>query len=484
MDIIKTLQTYWPYVLPLIGLSVLTATALHILLKKRDTRAATGWLGLVWFAPLIGVCLYWLFGVNRIRRHARTLFSEKEIFQLPENQKAVTRFVDEQLEGSQANLSMLFRLTENVTRRPMMPGNQINPLENGDEAYPLMLSAIRRANTSITFCSYIFDRDSWGDKFQRALIEAKGRDVETRVLIDGVGARYSFPPITWKLRRNGIPTACFMQSLIPWRFRYLNLRNHRKILVVDGNIGFTGGMNIREGCFLSENPSHPIQDLHFHVKGPVVAQLQSAFAEDWVFTTGERLNDEKWFPELFPVGDGSARGITDGPDEDFDKLRMTILGAVTCARKSIKIVTPYFLPDNELVSGLCVAALRGVDVEIMLPVKSNLRMVKWASDAGLEELIAAGCNIFYTKAPFDHSKVMLVDNLWTLIGSANWDSRSMALNFEFNLECYDSELAEKIGKIVAEKKCRSVALTGGGLAAQKTFVRLRNNFFRLFSPYL
>jgi cardiolipin synthase len=181
---------------------------------------------------------------------------------------------------------------------------------------------------------------------------------------------------------------------------------------------------------------------------------------------------------------GVARGISDGPDEDFDKLRMVILGAITSAKSSIKIASPYFLPDGELIAALRIAALRGVDVKILLPGTSNLRMVKWASDACLEELLKEGCRIYLSQPPFDHSKLMVVDDTWVLLGSANWDSRSLALNFEFNIECYDVELAKAVSAVQQEKVDKARELTLQTVRSKKLIIKLRNNFFRLFSPYL
>jgi len=462
------------------------ATAVHILYRKKDTRAAAGWLGLVWFAPVLGVCLYWLFGVNRITRKARLRFADKQTVSLPEKEAAVTPvFIEQRFGGNGKNsLVQLSRMTEKLTRQPLMRGNRIIPFINGDEAYPQMLASIENASHSIALCSYIFDNDAAGKLFRTALHEARSRGVEVKVLVDSVGARYSFPPVTWSLRREGLDAAEFMRTLLPWRFQYFNLRNHRKILVIDGTIGFTGGMNIRAGNCLETNPTHPVQDLHFQLEGPVVAELQRAFAEDWTFTTGEILSGEKWFPHLRQVGEGVARGISDGPDEDFDKLRMVILASLAAAQSSIRIITPYFLPDAELVTALSIAALRGVEVEILLPASSNLRMVKWASKAGLEELLQKGCRIFMTPPPFDHSKVMVVDNSWVLLGSANWDSRSLALNFEFNVECYDLQLAAAVANILREKGDAAQELYLEDVLAENIVVKLRNRFFRLFSPYL
>jgi cardiolipin synthase len=476
----------WPYLVTLATIAAILATAVHILYYKRNTRAAAGWLGLVWFAPILGVCLYWIFGVNRIQRRAKLRFADKQSMSLPEMGAAVSSPFIGHICGDMEKSGMvqLSRMTDKLARQPLMQGNRITPLVNGDQAFPRMLSNIEKAQHAVALCSYIFDNDSWGKRFQKALSDARQRGVEVRILIDGVGSRYTFPPITWGMRRAGLNAAEFMKTLLPWRFQYFNLRNHRKILVIDGRIGFTGGINIREGNFLGDNPSHPIQDLHFQIEGPVVAELQRAFAEDWTFTTQEVLKGENWYPHLEPQGEGVARGISDGPDEDFDKLRMVILAALATAQTSIRIITPYFLPDPDLVSALRIAALRGVRIDILLPASSNLRMVKWASDAGLEELLREGCRIFLTASPFDHSKIMVVDQYWVLLGSANWDSRSLALNFEFNVECYDSHLAQAMEVIFQVKKATARELSLQEIISKNLILKLRNRFFRLFSPYL
>jgi cardiolipin synthase len=486
MNITEMFNTTWPYLVTLITFCIILATAIHILLQKRNTRAAAGWLGLVWFAPVLGVFLYWMFGVNRIKRRAKLRLADKQTVPLPDREAAVSPSFIEQMCGSMEKngLMQLSRMTERLTRQPLIQGSKVTPLVNGDQAFPRMLSCIAEAQHSISFCSYIFDNDSWGTRFKAALRDAKQRGVVVKILIDGVGARYSFPPISRSLRKEGLDAAEFMRTILPWHFQYFNLRNHRKILVIDGRVGFTGGMNIRDGNCLADKPPHPVQDLHFFIEGPVVAELQRSFAEDWAFTTREILEGEKWYPHLDPQGRGVARGISDGPDEDFDKLRMVILAALASAQTSIRIVTPYFLPDVELVSALRIAALRGLEVEILLPASSNLRMVKWASDAGLEELLRQGCRIFMSQPPFDHTKIMVVDHSWVLLGSANWDSRSLALNFEFNMEFYDFQLAEKVETIIQEKKSTARELTLEEVLSRNIFMKLRNRFFRLFSPYL
>lgn len=216
----------------------------------------------------------------------------------------------------------------------------------------------------------------------------------------------------------------------------------------------------------------------------MVAQLQSVFADDWAFCTGELLQGQPWFPTIEPEGPVLARGIPDGPDDDFETLRLTLLGAIACARSSVLVVTPYFLPDASLIAALNVAALRGVKVDIVLPAESDLAMVKWASTALLWQVLERGCRVWHSPPPFDHTKLMLVDEFWTLLGSANWDPRSLRLNFEFNVECYDRELATSLTVLVRSKIQQSRRLSLADMSGRSLPIRLRDGVARLFSPYL
>ncbi|MGH7971958.1 MAG: phospholipase D-like domain-containing protein, partial [Limisphaerales bacterium] len=245
-----------------------------------------------------------------------------------------------------------------------------------------------------------------------------------------------------------------------------------------------GGINIRAGHCLERHPPRPVQDIHFRIRGPVVAQLQEAFADDWLFTTGEALRGDIWFPKLVPSGPVLARGVTDGPDEDFEKLRWTLLGALSIARESVQIITPYFLPDPAVVSALNLAAMRGVRVDIVLPAKSNLPFVLWASQAMWWQVLEHGCRIWLTPPPFDHSKLMLVDGCWSLVGSANWDARSLRLNFEFNVECYDVGLATCLGKLFETKLRAARAVTMADADIRSLPIRLRDGVAHLLTPYL
>jgi len=479
MDWLDTIAQFWPHLAT--GFDILAAllASSHALLHKRDTRAATIWIGVIWGLPLLGPLLYLALGVNRIRRHALELGVHKTFSRpaIPEN------LGESEPEGA-AHLKHLARVVNSVALRPLTAGNQIQPLVNGDQAFPAMLALIEAAGKSVSLCTYIFDNDASGQQFADALGRAVRRGVAVRVLIDAAGARYSWPSIVHTLRRQGVTTARFLPSLAPWRVATINLRNHRKLLIIDGQTAFTGGMNIRHGNVLADHPKHPVQDLHFSLSGPAVTQLQEAFANDWAFTTNEVLDGDRWFPQIPETGTVIARVITDGPDADFENARWTLLAALAEAQTSVKILTPYFLPDNALITALNLAALRGVRVDIILPAKNNLPFVQWASQALWWQALERGGHLWLTPPPFDHSKLMIVDDHWVLFGSANWDARSLRLNFELNVECYGRDFAQQMGKIIAAKIASAREVSRAEIDGRTLPVKLRDALARLFSPYL
>jgi cardiolipin synthase len=474
------LADFWPYLAATFDLFAALFASVHVLLHKRDTRAATLWIAFVWMLPVMGALLYLILGVNRIRRRAAQLGVHNTINRtIPEN-LGETKALEAE------HLRHLARVVSRVVAKPLLGGNAIRPLVNGDAAFPAMLAAIESATKSVSLCTYIFDNDPSGHEFVAALERAMQRGVEVRVLIDAAGTRYSWPPITRKLRRARLRHARFLPAslLTPWRVATINLRNHRKLLIIDGTTAFTGGMNIRHGNVLADRPKSPVQDLSFRVEGPLVTELQEAFANDWAFATREILVGESWFPELQDMGEVVARVIMDGPDADFEKLRQTLLAALAEAQSSVKILTPYFLPDPTLISAITLASLRGVVVDIILPAKNNLPFVHWASRAQWWQIMEHGCHVWLTPPPFDHSKLMIVDGHWVLLGSANWDARSLRLNFELNVECYGREFAREMERVVAQKLINAREVTLAEVEGRSLPQKLLDAAARLLSPYL
>ena len=457
-----------------IHVAVAVAVTVHVLLHKRDTGAATAWIGLGWLAPIVGGLLYAVFGINRVRRRARRLVDRR--LGGPRRDGAEPRDWD-------SHLASLERAGSRITGRPTLAGNAIAIFENGDRAYPAMLDAIDAAERTVALSCYIFRNDQAGRQFVEACARAVGRGVEVRVLLDGIGSGYVASAASRALRRHGVTTGRFMHSFLPWRMPFLNLRTHKKILVVDGASGFTGGMNIAQQNVLAASPRHPVRDIHFAVHGPVVAQLADAFARDWTFATGEELDSKLWIVPVRAVeGQAHARVVTSGPDNDIEKIEFLILQAIACARSRIRVLTPYFLPEDRLVTALGLAANRGIQVDVVIPERSNQRLVDWATRPNLAPLLPEGVRIWRNKPPFEHSKLMVVDGLWCMIGSANWDMRSLRLNFELNLEVYDAALAERLESIICDRM--SSRIDRAESERRRLPVRLGEAATRLLLPYL
>jgi cardiolipin synthase len=465
-----------PYIaiaLSIMHFALAAGVTLHVLAHNRNPGSAVSWIGLAWLSPVVGSVLYLFLGINRVRRRARTVAAAVSDPAVVESSRAPP--------GCE-HLAGLELAARRISRRNIQPGNAIAMLANGDAAYPQMIAAIEGATASVALSSYIFRADEAGHDFIKALTAAHRRGVVVRVLIDGYGGGYLRSVTYRKLRHAGIAVDRFMHSVLPWRMPFLNLRSHRKILCVDGRIAFTGGLNIGAENVLARHPRHPVLDTHFRFDGPVVAQLCEAFAGQWYFTTGETLAGPAWFPGTEPIGDSLARAVTSGPDQDLEKIELLVLEAIGCARSSIQIMTPYFLPDDRIITALALAAMRNVEVDIVLPEHSNHPTVDWAMRAHIGPLLAAGCRIWTHAPPFDHSKLLAVDQVWCFVGSANWDMRSFRLNFEINVEVYHSALIEQVSaKIAANQTTR---LTAADLERRPLPSRLLDNAAHLMLPYL
>lgn len=476
-------HNFWTVVLAVASVTGSVIALVHLLLRHRDYRSAAFWTALVVFTPLLGPLLYLLLGINILRRSGRRYRSgihEPWHDPVPEHPLPITAAESCAMQEHQ----QLARTLDRISRFSHALGNHLDILHNGDEAMPRMLEAIRGARHSITLASYIFEASGIGADFVTELSLAVQRGVQVRVMVDDAGTRYSWPPVVEALTRAGVTARRFMPSRMILRLITMNLRNHRKILVVDGRTAFTGGMNIREGNMISRQPKHAVLDLHFEVSGPCVAQIQRVFAEDWAFCTGEALEGPLWFPELSATGSTTAIGIVDGPDEDLEVMPAAFFAALNAAREEVKITTPYFLPNGVLMAALRLCAVRGVKVTILTPAENNIAFVGWASQTLYPELLSVGCRIFESAPPFDHSKLFLIDGVWSFLGSTNWDPRSLRLNFEFNLACHDAELCKRLAAEMDAKLAQSREITHEILENAPVLHRLRNGFARLFIPAL
>lgn len=473
------LAGYWTYLVFVASVAVGLAAALHAAMHKDDVRSALGWAALVLFSPFLGAFFYLVAGINRIRR--------ARIGRRRRRRGGARDEPDDPALAGAIMIPALARLGESVSPFPMTAGNRIVPLSGGDEAYAAMVRAIDDARGSVALTSYLFDHDEAGLLVADALTRAHVRGVLVRVLVDGVGSRNSKPPITRRLAAGGVPCALFLDGFLGFNLPYANMRSHRKILVVDGRVAFTGGMNV-QGHFLGAVMGDAAaRDTHFRIEGPAVAQLMAVFAQDWRFTTGESLEGRPWFgrhAKEAAAGGVPARVVPSGPDERIAPTHMMLVGALGEARSRVLVATPYFLPDQSLVEAFAVAARRGVAVDIVIPAASDLRLVDRAVTAQLDQVVRHGCRVWRSHGPFDHSKLFCVDGVWSYVGTSNLDPRSMNLNFEVDMEVHDPVLATWIETRLRARIADATQETRETLAARPYLARLRDRVVWLASPLL
>ena len=471
---------HWVTIIVVLHIGLSVVTSLHVLLYKENDRTSLAWIGLVIFSPVLGSLFYWLFGINRIKRIAKR--------EHPQKLKQDFRYQEDCVDFHGQPDYWHSAIIAGYAIHPVnyVDSNRIEPLVNGDNAYPAMIESIQAAKNHIVLSSYIFDYDSLGRKFVTALAQAKERGVVVHVLLDGIGVGYSWRKSDRALKKRGVKTAQFLPAISLTGIRFINLRNHRKILCVDGREAYIGGMNISKGNLVN-SAKHPIDDVHFKVTGPVIDQVSQVFIEDWFFATGELIKFPPYHPDVTkPKGRSSvvSRVIQDGPDEFHNRIRWTLINALVCAQQSVRIITPYFIPDQTLMTSLHAAALRGVSVEIIVPEHSNILFVDWVMEANYLRIIEHGIKIYKNKRPFDHSKLVLIDDVWSFIGSTNWDARSLEFNFEINLECFDTGLNSQLTELFDNKKRNSTLILEDEVKYLPVYKKIRNNLFRLFSPYL
>ncbi len=447
----------------------------HALLYKRDPRAAMGWIMACIFIPYAGPAAYFLFGINRVRARGQDL---KPRF-LHVGYEVGTRRALPSAHGELGIRDVGLR----ITGRELCYGNSVRPLFNGEQAYPAMLEAIAAAQERVFLATYIFLLDRTGEQFLDALEGAVGRGADVRVLIDGVGELYAFRNVVRALRKRGIKAARFLPPRLLPPSVNVNLRNHRKVLLVDQDVAFAGGMNIGDRHLSIDGKPREVSDVHFALHGPIIAQLGNLFRSDWHFATdgSDPVVDEQPGPER---GDMQCRMVPDGPNDELDALAATIHTVISAARRSVDIVTPYFLPNRDLMASLESAALRGARVRIVLPGKNNLPYMHWANRNALGELLRWDIGAWYQPPPFCHAKVLCIDDAYSLIGSANLDARSLRLNFELGIEVFSEDLNGALTGFVDDLVAVSQRIDYEDLANRPLAVRLRDSAAALMSPYM
>ena len=472
----------------LAGLHIFAAlSACHALLRKRDSRSALGWVAVILIFPPIGPFLYWMFGIARtesraarlMRKAARRMAGEVDLHGRTLEDCPARSVTPEDLPES---LRGLARAGQSLTGRCLLGGNDLIPLFDGEQAYPVMLEAIEQARIRVWLSTFIFDPDTVGEQFIDALNRAAARGCDVRLLTDGVGTFHPFSG--WEKRLQGVRHATFIPpSLIPPQV-FINLRTHRKVLVCDDAVAFTGGMNISDRHYTHNTNPDRVQDLHFRCAGPIACQLGLAFELDWAFVTGEQPTLETLQALEEPrslAGAIPCRLLMDGPGSPGATMLELVCAQISAAKERVRIMSPYFLPPHQLSGALVSAVLRGVQVDVVLPGLNNHAFVDWAMRHQNPMLAEAGVRIWYQPPPFAHTKLLLVDQDYVLFGSTNLDPRSLNLNFELVVEALDAPLHTRLTAFY--EGVRRVSLPAG-LPEKRLLVRLRNAGMWLASPYL
>ncbi len=457
---------------------------IHALLHKRDSRSALGWTMVAFFLPGLGALLYVLFGIGRAESRATRLMAE--LARQAPGYTFLHTAPNTPISVSPSALPQRYTRLEPIGRaltgRPLIGGNSLLPLHNGEEAYPAMLDAIHKARHHVFMETYIFKEGVIANRFCEAFTNAVTRGVDVRLLVDGIGSSkmYSWHQPWKKLSQQGVKVEEFLPpSLFPPNLS-INLRNHRKVLVCD-NLAFTGGMNIAD-YHLQKKHQYSVQDINILCAGPIAQMLHMGFLLDWGFTC--RQFDELPSTNEELCGDSLCRLVLDGPGSASDPLHELLCGVIAGAEYRICVMTPYFLPTHELMACFKAAAQRGVHVEVLLPLENNLRYVHWACFHLLPTLLRAGVHVSFRPPPFAHTKLILIDDYYALFGSTNLDNRSLRLNYELMVEAFDTSFARTLYQHFEQARSISYPVTLEDLYQLSLPVRLRNAACWIFLPYL
>lgn len=451
----------------------------YIILQRKEPAATIAWIFAILFIPVLGAVLYLAIGSDRMARRAR-------------KRRERTRYVRSLVPAIVGNLDspidikgqfQLLKLLEKLSPYPPVVGNRLQILTDMDANFAGQIEAIQSAQDHVHLEYYIFRPDSIGDRFSRAMIDARRRGVEVRFLYDAVGGMTITRAFLRELKQAGVEIARHIPMSLFSRKWIFNFRNHRKILVVDGKLAFMGGANIGEE-YLGGAEVGSWFDMHLKIEGPAVLHLQRVFADDWAFASGSALKGLRFFPSTAKVGDIICQVVPAGPDMDQAVFHELFFSAITTAVEKIRLMTPYFVPTEPLRVALETASRRGVDVKIMVPGTSTKPFVRLASHSYYSELLNAGVKIYEYTPGFLHAKMLSVDGRWALVGTPNFDARSVRLNFEVGLAVYDVETAVYLDGLFDENLgiCNQVDATAWGDRAFS--MKLVENFARLFGPSL
>jgi cardiolipin synthase len=479
----------FPFALRAVGV-VFWAIALllvpFVLVRRKEPSSTIAWILTLVLLPPIGVTLFLLFGRDRVRLPAKR---KREIDAIVRAQVAALR--DEPAADRTSHLMLaspfersLFRVAQGLSHLHATSGNRADVLVEGDATYEAIGVAIDGARHHVHAQYYLIRNDATGSWFRDRLVAAAKRGVTVRLLMDGFGCFALGRGWRRPLREAGVLVADFlpMRTVL---LQPVNLRNHRKIVIVDGNVAFTGGFNIGDE-YRGQMPGVGTwRDVHLRIEGPAAAELQRVFFQDWAFATRETISPEDYFPrEPDACGSATIAIVPSGPDTRTEAIHRLFFGAIVGAQREILVTTPYFVPTESIMVAMELAALRGVDVKLILPGRSNHSVTFHAGRSFYAQLLDAGVDILEYQPGIVHAKTLVADSQVALVGSANMDMRSFRLNFEVHALVHDETTAAKLHDSFEDNAAKSRGVPKSEWDARRWTLRVKEGASRLVSPLL
>ena len=464
------------------------AFIVNLLLTGVRPMKTLTWLLVIFLLPILGILLYLMFGLNRrkykfykLKKHQ----AEKDYLE------QVNRFyveIDKEIQKQPAEIQQHLKLTKLIIKNSkFLPcsGNQVTLLKDGLETFSSIIETINKAKEFIHLQYYIFDEGELAEQlagiFERKIKEG----VEVRLIYDSVGSRKLGRKFLRRLEKIGVQVYPFLPVRFPRFATTLNYRNHRKLVIVDGKIGFTGGINVSDKYLKGDPVLGTWYDMHLRLEGPIVNSLEIIFAVDWHFVSGEDgLLDWNYFPDQSAKGDSTVQIVASGPDSDFSSIRQEYFTLINQATDYVYIANSYVIPGEAILEALKTAALSGVEVRLLVPSKSDNALVKWSIRSYFEQLLFAGVKIYLYPKGFLHSKIVVSDDSVASIGTANLDIRSFEQNFEVNALIYDRDVAKKLKEIILEDCEKSIKLDLHNYLERSWKDRMKEGIAKIFSPIL
>lgn len=474
-------------VLEIIYFLTIAFTVVLIVQQKGDPLKTISWLLVLFLLPVIGIVFYFFFGKNYRKEK---IFSRKGISDLEQMRILVQdTFIglphSNLFKNKKLHQKMnIMRLLLNSSKSLVTEFNRVKVLNNGENTFEAIFRAIENARNHIHLEYYIIDDDTIGNRLRELLITKAKEGIKIRLIYDDVGC-WSLPDeFIESMTDAGIEVFPFLPVRFPTLTYKINYRNHRKIVVVDGQVGFVGGLNIADRYLEGHRDYGIWRDTHLQIEGEAVSSLQVVFLIDWYFVSGQVIREEKYFKTDRADEHHLVQITASGPDSDYASIMQAYFAAIASAQASIYISSPYFMPNESILTALKTASLSGVDVRILLPARSDSKIVFWATRSYVTELLEAGINIYFYEKGFPHSKLLIVDGVLSSVGTANMDIRSFDQNFEISALIYDEAISRELQEYYLTDLSNSSHITLNNWEQRPRWDSIRESVARLFSPLL